>query len=171
MPVLGRLADQLSHLGVDGVQTLCSPGAALATDLPACFDRVLVDAPCSGEGRWHGGAAKAWAQWSPAGVRRLAKRQVDLLEAACTMVRPGGRVVYSTCTLAPEENEGVLTRVCRSRPEMSLVSTGLNVEALLSGMEAFDGRAFHEHVYLARRMVPGHAPWTGFFVAALQRAD
>jgi 16S rRNA C967 or C1407 C5-methylase (RsmB/RsmF family)/NOL1/NOP2/fmu family ribosome biogenesis protein len=98
------LADNLDRWGswraVIGGETV----ERLAARLPGAFDRVLLDAPCSGEGLFRRRPAAA-AQWRPGHVRGSAERQRRLLAEAARLVRPGGMLVYSTCTFAPEENE------------------------------------------------------------------
>ena len=81
---------------------------------PAAYDRVLLDAPCSSEEHVLA-SPRALAQWSPARSRQLARRQYALLAAAIDATRPGGRILYATCALAPEENDGVVGRTLASR--------------------------------------------------------
>lgn len=80
------------------------------------FDRVLVDAPCSGEGMFRKEEA-AVTDWSPEAVKMCARRQAEILHSAARMVRPGGRLVYSTCTFAPEEDEGAVAAFLQAHPE------------------------------------------------------
>ncbi|MCH2137046.1 MAG: RsmB/NOP family class I SAM-dependent RNA methyltransferase [Phycisphaerales bacterium] len=167
---LDRLRDQLQQLGIEGVQILNREGAALANELPNCFDRVLVDAPCSGSGRWHGGDPTAWSTWTPSTPKSLARRQVGLVSAACTMVRPGGRVVYSTCTLAPEENEGVLDRLLSKPPvPLRMVACPLHVPGERPPLSSWLDVTFDPQIAAARRIVPGCEGMTGFFIAVLER--
>jgi NOL1/NOP2/fmu family ribosome biogenesis protein len=84
------------------------------------FDRVLVDAPCSGEGLFRR-TPEARTEWSPAHVEGSARRQQGLLEAAARLVTPGGDLVYSTCTFAPEENEQVIATFLDAHPDWNLV--------------------------------------------------
>lgn len=79
------------------------------------FDRVLVDAPCSGE-RHLLMSPKELERWSAKGSKRLAVRQHALLCAAVDCLKPGGRVVYSTCSISPIENDGVIQKIQKSRP-------------------------------------------------------
>ena len=84
-----------------------------------CFDRILLDAPCSSE-RHVMADAKSLAQWSPARVKSLAARQWALLSGAWLLLRPGGRLVYATCALTPAENGYVVERLLRKYPDSSL---------------------------------------------------
>ena len=88
----------------------------LAKRLPGFFDRVLVDAPCSGEGMFRKEEA-AVTDWSQEMVEMCARRQAEILNSAAKLVRPGGRLVYSTCTFAPEEDEGAVAAFLESHPE------------------------------------------------------
>lgn len=84
-----------------------------------CFDRILVDAPCSGEGMFRKEEA-AVTDWSEEAVTMCAARQTEILATAAQMLRPGGRLVYSTCTFSPEENEGVISCFLKTHPEFSV---------------------------------------------------
>ena len=90
----------------------------LAKRFPAFFDRVLVDAPCSGEGMFRKEEA-AVTDWSQETVEMCARRQAEILHSAARMVRPGGRLVYSTCTFAPEEDELAVAAFLQAHPEFS----------------------------------------------------
>ncbi len=92
----------------------------LAERFPEFFDKVLVDAPCSGEGmfRKDEGAVKAWYPERPA---ECAKIQKDIVLQAADMLKPGGHMLYSTCTFAPEEDEEVIRFLLAERPDMQLL--------------------------------------------------
>ena len=92
--------------------------ATLASRFPGFFDRVLVDAPCSGEGMFRKEEA-AVTDWSQETVEMCARRQAEILHSAAAMVRPGGRLVYSTCTFAPEEDELAVAAFLAEHPEFS----------------------------------------------------
>jgi 16S rRNA C967 or C1407 C5-methylase (RsmB/RsmF family) len=78
------------------------------------FDRILVDAPCSGE-RHLLASPKDLAEWAPSRTEKLAQRQYALLTAALLAVKPGGRIVYSTCALSPLENDGVIAKLLKKK--------------------------------------------------------
>ncbi len=88
----------------------------LAKRFACFFDRVLVDAPCSGEGMFRKEEA-AVTDWSQATVEMCARRQAEILHSAAKMLRPGGRLVYSTCTFAPEEDEMAVAAFLEAHPE------------------------------------------------------
>ncbi len=117
------LSRNLERLGVANVLVLCEHPARLAARFPACFDRVLVDAPCSGEGMFRREEA-AVTGWSVGQVLACARRQREILESAAALLRPGGRLVYSTCTFAPEEDEGVVSAFLKENPAFSIVPAG-----------------------------------------------
>jgi len=110
------LADNLDRWGSWRTVLAAETVAGLADRLPGAFDRVLLDAPCSGEGLFRRNPAAA-AQWRPGHVRGSAERQRGLLADAARLVRPGGVLVYSTCTFAPEENEGQVARFLTTHPD------------------------------------------------------
>jgi NOL1/NOP2/fmu family ribosome biogenesis protein len=92
----------------------------LAEFFPEYFDRILVDAPCSGEGMFRKNEA-ACEEWSLENVILCGERQDEILECAARMLRAGGRLVYSTCTFAPIENEGSISRFLAKHPEFFIV--------------------------------------------------
>ncbi len=115
-PIPGRikaLGENLERWGAPNAVIANTPVPQLAEALPARFDRVLVDAPCSGEGMFRRSPA-AISAWSEEHVRGSAVRQALLLDDASKLVRPGGLLLYSTCTFAPEENEQQIDRFLRS---------------------------------------------------------
>ncbi len=102
----------------NSIVTNMAPGE-LANIFPAYFDGISVDAPCSGEGMFRKDH-DAVNEWSPDRVEMCAARQADILENAAAMVKPGGRIVYSTCTFSPEENECVIAKFLGDHPEFSV---------------------------------------------------
>lgn len=131
-----------------------------------CFHRVLVDAPCSGEGTWRGGETRPRRVKS--GFREyLARQQGALLRRGYEVLEAGGTLVYSTCTYAPEENEGVVGPF--------LEETGARVEPLHvdipaePGLTEWEGRRFPPELRLARRLYPHRFDSEGFFVVRLAK--
>ena len=110
------LKSNLERMGVSNAVVLNETPARIAEALPEFFDRVLVDAPCSGEGMFRKEEA-AVTDWSQETVEMCARRQAEILSSAAALIRPGGRLVYSTCTFSPEEDEQAVARFLENHPE------------------------------------------------------
>lgn len=110
------LSSNIERLGVANALVINEHPARLAERFPLYFDRILVDAPCSGEGMFRKEDA-AVTDWSEETVAMCAARQTEILHSASQMLKPGGRIVYSTCTFAPEENEGVISSFLHAHPD------------------------------------------------------
>ena len=114
------LSENMERLGVRNSCVTNETPTRLSEKFAEYFDRILVDAPCSREGMFRTNEA-ACEEWSPENVMLCAKRQDEILDHAAQMLRPGGRLVYSTCTFAPAENEGSISRFLERHPEFSLL--------------------------------------------------
>ncbi len=148
-----------------------SDTALLCHALRDYFDAVLVDAPCSGEGMFRK-EPQALTEWSLDNIRLCAARQTDILNNAALAVRPGGRLVYSTCTFAPEENEAVIARFLQEHTDFELAEITAPF-----GVKAFDFtqiKHFADTPYCdadltrCRRIFPQHGG-EGHFIALLYR--
>lgn len=148
------LSRNMERMGFVNTLVVSAMPDRLAQRWPDGFDAIQVDAPCSGEGmfRRHPETRAEWSPESPAGC---ARRQAEILDNAAKMVRPGGRMVYSTCTLNPVENEDTLTAFCQRHPEFSLRGFSL------PGAEAPEGML---------TCYPHRMHGEGHFVALLVRA-
>ncbi len=114
------LAQNVERFGAGNVVVTNEEPSRLAAFFPEFFDRVLVDAPCSGEGMFRKDET-AVREWSPDHVRLCAARQAEILDSAAAMLKDGGRLVYSTCTFSPEENEGSIQRFLDTHTEFAVV--------------------------------------------------
>ncbi len=114
------LSENIERMGVRNALVLNETPQRLAERFSGYFDRILVDAPCSGEGMFRKNE-EACGEWSRENVELCAVRQREILDCAADMLRPGGRMVYSTCTFAPEENEGSMAWLIKEHPDMDLV--------------------------------------------------
>lgn len=165
------LAENLERWGAAHVAITNETPERLAERFAGFFDRVLLDAPCSGEGMFRKSAA-ARQEWSPALVQGCAGRQSLILEQAARLVRPGGRLVYATCTFNPEENEGVIARFLADHPAFELValpqqpgfSRGARRDVPCQKSPIGDNVSAR-----VVRLWPHLAPGDGHFIAALQR--
>ena len=110
------LSRNIERMGIANALVTNEHPERLSDRLPEYFDRVLIDAPCSGEGMFRKEEA-AVADWSPETVEMCARRQGEILESGAKLVRPGGRLVYSTCTFAPAENEEAVEKFLATHPD------------------------------------------------------
>ena len=148
------LARNVERMGIANALVTNEHPAALASRLAGQFDRVLIDAPCSGEGMFRKEEA-AVTDWSPETVSMCARRQWEILCTGADLVRPGGRLVYSTCTFAPEENEETVSRFLESHPDFV-------PEAVDAPLFAVSGDGMY-------RMWPHKLLGEGHFAAVLRR--
>jgi NOL1/NOP2/sun family putative RNA methylase len=141
-------------LQIDGLQ---------AEKLQMKFDRVLLDAPCSCEGVIARDATRKTSH-TPQDVDYCSSRQDKLIEVAASVVKPGGILVYSTCSFAPEENEIVVDRLLQK-------FGGITVEPLeygSAGLTSFGDMVFDSQLEKTRRLYPHIHDTTGFFIARLR---
>ncbi len=113
------LSQNVERMGIGNCVVTNADSGTLSRYFPEFFDGIVVDAPCSGEGMFRKDE-EARGEWSPDNVLRCADRQREILDEAAKMLRPGGRLVYSTCTFAPEENEGSVGHFLLRHPEFSV---------------------------------------------------
>lgn len=163
-----ELAGNLERFGVRNAAVTVESVERLSDRLPGYFDRVLLDAPCSGEAMFFKSEA-ARTGWDEGSVVGCARRQEELLSQAARMVRPGGLLVYSTCTFSPEEDERVIARFVREGGDFS-------IEESFRPSGASSGRpdwVEPELTDLSRtmRLWPHRFAGAGHFIALLRRAS
>ena len=145
-------------------------GNVTAIEFAEKFDRVLADVPCSGTGTLAGNPEIKW-RLKAEDLRELKDLQVSILRSAIASLAPGGRLVYSTCSLEAEEGEGVVEQVLRGQDALSVVPC----ESVLEELKSSGELAWAEPKGLVRgpylRTLPGIHPCDGFFAAVLQRAN
>jgi 16S rRNA C967 or C1407 C5-methylase (RsmB/RsmF family)/NOL1/NOP2/fmu family ribosome biogenesis protein len=163
------LVGNVERCGVRCAVVTAEAPERLAEHFGSWFHRVLVDAPCSGESMFHKSAA-AREDWSPSAVAGCARRQVDLVRAAGRLVRPGGVLVYSTCTFSREENEetigAFLDETSDFEPEQMAPVPGAVSGAIVEGSARVRASAMAAH-----RFWPHRFPGAGHFVVMLRRID
>ena len=157
-PELSRaraLAGNLERMGEARAAVVSALPRQLALRWPGYFDAVLTDAPCSGEGMFRRDP-DARGEWNPAAPEGCAKRQAEILDQAALLVRPGGRLVYSTCTFNDQENEGSVLGFLARHPDFAPEDFALpGVGSSRNGM---------------LRLWPHRLRGDGHFVARLRRA-
>lgn len=158
------LRSHIDRLGILSVLVCCYHG--LDFPLGRKFDRVLLDPPCSAEGTYRAGRPPTRGE-NPKVARHLVRVQKGLLQRALAVLRPGGTLVYSTCTYAPEENEAVVNEAVRSgEAEILTISTPLPRSG---GLPAWKDEAYHPDMVKAVRFYPHQVNSWGFFIAHLRK--
>ena len=159
------LSRNIERMAVSNALVLNHHPADLERHFTGAFDKVLVDAPCSGEGMFRKEEA-AVTDWSPETVQMCAARQQEILSTAAKLLRAGGRLVYSTCTFAPEEDEGAISVFLHSHPEFSVES--VSAPALSPGRpDLIENPAEGiEHTF---RLWPHHQHGEGHYAAVLRK--
>lgn len=160
------LSENIERLGIGHALVANETPERLADRFPGFFHRIMVDAPCSGEGMFRKNP-EAVQEWSVEHVQMCARRQDGILSCAARMLMPGGRIVYSTCTFAPEENEGTISRFLAEHPDFGLVQV-----TKYPGMES--GRPQWipnpaEGLERTIRLFPHRLKGEGHFVAVLEK--
>ena len=173
------LSQNIERMGIkNAIVTNHSPNE-LVDHFTSFFDKIIVDAPCSGEGMFRK-EEQALTMWSQENVDLCAERQKDILESAAKMLAPGGYLTYSTCTFAPEENEGVILHFLMSHPEFEVVEPknpaiidcvekGLidrGSPDFVSGAEGYE-----DQIKKTLRLFPHHADGEGHFAALLHKSS
>ena len=115
------LSQNVERMGVQNAVVTCELPEKLSEKFVGYFDKILVDAPCSGEGMFRKNAEEALKEWSEENVALCAQRQAHILHEATKMLRVGGRLAYSTCTFATAEDEGQVCDYLQKHPQMRLL--------------------------------------------------
>lgn len=153
-----KLKAVLSRLGVINATVVSRPGQGLWKAYPEAFDKVLLDAPCSMEGSLFPPRKK---------IRAIAKLQRWLLRSAVSAARPGGTIVYSTCSMAPEENEEVVAWILeKEKGKIELAEIDLPIPEAVPGITAWQESSFDPSLSRTMR-IPPTSQMEQFFVAKL----
>ena len=168
IPGRGKILSQnVERMGSTSALVCNESPERIASHFPLFFDKVLIDAPCSGEGMFRKDPAviKTWEEERP---EYFAKLQKDILKNGVRMLRPGGKLLYSTCTFAPVENEGSISWILEQCPEMELIPIE-GYEGFSEGNPAWgDGR---EELRRCVRIWPHKMKGEGHFLALLKKSE
>ena len=158
-----RLKYNIEKQGANIVEVINKRGEKIGEKYKEQFDKVLLDAPCSGEGRFLGTNVGTYRNWSTKTVKELAKLQKKLLKSAYQALKPDGIMVYSTCTLNKKENEEVLQWAIENL-NLKLLDIDMDLKEKMQGFtEGLDKR-----ISKAIRILPSKN-MEGFFVAKLRK--
>lgn len=159
-----KLQANLTHQGVTNTTTTTSPAQRVWEHYPEYFDKTLVDAVCSMEGRFNLSTPSSYKDWSEKKVKLLSNQQKFILRSAISATKPGGIIVYSTCTLSREENEGIIDWILQKE------KNSLSIEDIvIDGLNLFSGIAdTNQEVSKTKRIIPSQT-MEGFYIAKIKK--
>jgi 16S rRNA (cytosine1407-C5)-methyltransferase len=163
------LSETLRRAGVAIAHTYLMDGRRAGDKVPQRFDRVMLDAPCSGEARFHLSRPESWRTWSLRKIAEQSRKQRGLIRSAFQALRRGGRMLYSTCSFAPEENEAVVSSLISTFPDDArLEAFEMPFDGWQPGLDSFGQHRFDPQLALARRILPSERA-DGFFLALIAK--
>jgi 16S rRNA (cytosine1407-C5)-methyltransferase len=166
---LEKLKYNLKKQGVENAQVTNLLGQEIGSKYPNFFDKTLLDAPCSLEGTFNTNNPKTYQNWNQALVDALSKRQQELLYSAYLATKPGGTIVYSTCTLEVEENEMNINWLIKKTGNKVLVEEiNLPEIPLTPGLLTGANQTFHPDLNKTIRVLPSEL-FEGFYLAKLKK--
>lgn len=166
-----KLRANLKAQGAAVVRTFLKNGEHVWRNRPEYFDRVLLDAPCTTEGRFRTDDPQTYAYWSPAKIKEMVRKQQRLLYSAVQCLRPGGTLVYSTCAFSPEENELILQKALSTFGDaVTLEPIPLELDGMYPPLETWQGKPIDSALDPARRILPTDL-MEAFFVARIHKVD
>lgn len=166
-----KLKNNLDAQGYSNFELTLKPGELYCKIAPNTFDRVLLDSPCSSEGRFSTQDPDSFKYWSPSKIKEMVFKQRALLKSAFLTLKPGGTLVYATCTYAPEENEGMLDwALGKTDDQMEILDWNPPVSNWMEGITEWEGKTFSPEVKKARRILPNDQ-MTAFFIAFIRKKD
>ena len=164
---LAPLAANLTRLGVVNSVVTHMKGQQF-NKFKEQFDKVLIDAPCSGTGTIRK-SPKTIRIWNKNMLKKISNVQKELIRAAFNALKSGGVMVYSTCSLEPEENEAVVSWLLEQNDNASTEETTLKGLKKSPAVTEFEGTAYHEGVKKTMRLWPQDNDTEGFFVAKIRK--
>lgn len=166
-----KLKANIKTQGANNVICYLKDGARVGKACPNRFNRVLLDAPCSSEGRFNLQDPDSFSYWSLTKIKAMCKKQWTLLQSAFEALKPGGILVYSTCTFAPEENEMMIQKLLEHFPGQLTVlpiDIAIPTENKMSGLLEWKNTTLDASIQNTVRVVPDGV-MDGFFVAKLRK--
>ncbi len=164
-----RLCDNLKQQGVTNAHTYMTDGRSVGKKCPEMFDRILLDAPCSSEARFKTHEPKSMSFWSVHKVKETSKLQRRLLLSAFDALKPGGKLLYSTCSFSPEENESPLQHLLeRHGDRLKTLPLTLPFDNVQKPLMRWGKEVYDERIQNAVRILPTDTI-DGFFICLLEK--
>ncbi|SMC09918.1 RsmB/NOP family class I SAM-dependent RNA methyltransferase [Nitratiruptor tergarcus] len=159
-----RMKRNFKEHGAKNIQTYNKDGRFIYKSCPEWFDKVFLDAPCSSEAHIDGEVT--W--WSMRRVRRFSKLQKELIISAFESLKPGGQMIYATCTYAPEENEEVIDFLLQKKPNAKVLPVEVPFTNYQGGITQWEDKHFNKEVKKCVRILPS-GTYSGFFLALIKK--
>lgn len=167
-----RLKYNLTLLGVTNTELVLSDGRKYCREEESIFDKILLDAPCSGEGRFNIFDRQSYALWKKPAVLKFSNLQKRLLTNALKLVKEGGTIVYSTCTLNLEENEEVINFILENTNyQIEIIEIDKIFTSLLNtkqGITKIGNRKYNDSIKRCLRIMPSN-DMEGFFISKIKK--
>lgn len=165
-----KLKSVIDLMGAKNIECLLKDGRNYKTPF-GLFDRILIDSPCSCEGSFQINENKTYAYWSLRKIKEMVQKQKGLLAQAAQLLKPGGVLVYSTCTFAPEENEGIIDWFLKkNKVRYKTLPVKLNGIKTYPSLVCWQGKNFDEQIQNCVRILPDKL-MDGFFIAKIERVS
>ncbi len=148
------------------IQTYNKDGRYIYKSCPGWFDKVFLDAPCSSEA--HIDLKKGITWWSPRRIYKFAKLQKELIISAFESLKVGGKMIYATCTFAPEENEAVVNYLLKKYSNANIVDIEHNLSNIQNGLTKWQDEEFDSSLSKTIRFLPSGA-FSGFYMAKIKK--
>ncbi|MDD2907385.1 MAG: RsmB/NOP family class I SAM-dependent RNA methyltransferase [Candidatus Gracilibacteria bacterium] len=134
------------------------------------FDKIVADLPCSAEGKFNLNIEKSYAYWKNEVVNKNYKLQKEIIKNTIPLLKDGGELIYSTCTISPEENEAMVHMILCGFPEMKICDISLDYEYARAGIKKYNNTVYKADVTKSIRIIPSDES-EGFFIAKFKKTN
>lgn len=164
-----KLLYNIEKQGAKNIRVRMMDASLIWKEYPEYFDKILLDAPCSNESRFYINDPKTFSYWSSDLIKKLSHLQKKLIASGLISLKVGGELVYSTCTFAPEENEGVIDWVVQMAGDrVEIIDPQIKISNLQPAVLSWHSKSFARKVGLTRRILPNR-DLEGFFICKIRK--
>ncbi|GAB6170444.1 RsmB/NOP family class I SAM-dependent RNA methyltransferase [Clostridium carnis] len=163
-----RLSYNIKKQGAESIIVVGTDGCTIGKRLNEYFDRILLDAPCSGEGTIRIKGVKSYNKWNEKRIKSYVRIQKKLIDSAYNALKPNGIMVYSTCTLNPFENEEVVEYILDKYKNLQIEDISLTLPNVTSGLSKYKNKKYKDELKKAIRIIPNDI-MEGFFITKLRK--
>ncbi|WLF70686.1 RsmB/NOP family class I SAM-dependent RNA methyltransferase [Clostridium septicum] len=165
-----RLNYNAEKQGAESIIILGTDGRTIGKRLNDYFDKILLDAPCSGEGIIHIRNFRKFNGWTEKRVRNCVKLQKQLIESAYNALKENGVMIYSTCTLNPFENEEIVEYILNKHKDLKLEKINLDLPNVIRGITRYEDKFYRKDLKNSIRIIPNEI-FEGFFIAKFRKIN